>query len=115
MNVNLVVLDRLFVVVLLVLIWTIIIAFVLAFYALEARWVFVFPAMAHGESHPFARSWSITRKHGGTLAAMRVVMPIASWMLFGGLRDGRIVRAWVTGCHAVLLWYEELAGRGRTS
>lgn len=83
--------------------------FVLSFYALESRWVFVFPALAHGKRHPFRRSWALTRDHGGTVRAMSVVLPIAAHMLFSGLRDGRFVRAWAVGCHAVLLWYEDLA------
>lgn len=87
-------------------------AFVLAFYALESRWVFVFPAMAEGDPHPFLRSWRLTREHGGTLAAMRVVMPIAAWMVFGSLIDGHVVRAWAIGCHAVLTWYRDLRAAG---
>jgi hypothetical protein len=83
--------------------------FVPAFYALESRWVFVFPALAHGERHPFRRSWALTGEHGGTLGAMSVVIPIAAHMLLHGLRDGRPLRAWAVGCHAVLLWYEDLA------
>ncbi len=86
-------------------------AFVLAFYALESRWVFVFPAMAEGDPRPFLRSWRLTREHGGTLAAMRVVMPIAAWMIFGSLVDGHVVRAWAIGCHAVLTWYRDLRAR----
>ena len=87
-------------------------AFVLAFYALESRWVFVFPAMAEGDPHPFLRSWRLTRAQGGTLAAMRVVMPIAAWMIFGSLIDGHVVRAWAIGCHAVLTWYRDLRAAG---
>jgi hypothetical protein len=86
-------------------------AFVLGFYALESRWVFVFPAMAHGEGAPFARSWALTRTHGGTFAAMQVVLPIAGWMLTGWLRGGAL-RGWATGCLAVLLWYRDLIGAG---
>ncbi|MFN7701487.1 MAG: hypothetical protein ACK6CU_13650 [Deltaproteobacteria bacterium] len=88
-------------------------AFVLAFYALESRWVFVFPAMADGDPHPFLRSWRLTREHGGTLEAMRVVMPIAAWMVFGSLVDGHVVRTWAIGCHAVLTWYRDLRTRGQ--
>lgn len=85
------------------------VSLVLAFYALESRWVFVFPAMAHGERAPFAVSWQLTRAHGGTVAAMGVVLPIAAWMLTGWLRGGAL-RGWSTGCLAVLLWYRDLAG-----
>jgi putative flippase GtrA len=83
---------------------------VLAFYALESRWVFVFPAAAHGDPHPFRTSWRLTGEQGGTLAAMRVVLPIASFMLFAPLARQGFVRAWTTGCLAVLLWYRDTRG-----
>jgi hypothetical protein len=84
--------------------------FAFAFYALESRWVFVFPAAAYGETHPFRTSWSLTARTGGTLATMRVVLPIAAHMLFGPLCGKGVVRAWATGCLAVLLWYEDVRG-----
>jgi hypothetical protein len=88
------------------------VTFVLAFYALESRWVFVFPAMAHGVRGPFGESWRRTAEHGGTLASMRVVMPLAAWMLTGWARGEGALRAWATGCLAVLLWYRDLVGLG---
>jgi hypothetical protein len=80
-----------------------------AFYALESRWVFVFPAAAHGERRPFAVSRALVRRHGGTLAAMRVVLPIAASMVFGGFAGRGFLRSWCVGCLAVLVWYERLA------
>lgn len=81
-------------------------AFVLAFYALESRLVFVFPAAAHGEARPFALSWLLTRGEN----ALGIVLPIASWMLFGPLIGQGFVRAWATGCLAVSLWYRDVRG-----
>ena len=81
-------------------------AFALAFYALESRLVFVFPAAAHGDVHPFATSWRLTRHE----RALGVVVPIASWMLFGPLFGQGLVRPWTTGCLAVSLWYRDVRG-----
>lgn len=81
-------------------------AFVLAFYGLESRLVFVFPAAAHGDAHPFATSWRLTRHE----RALGVVLPLASFMLFGPLFGQGLVRSWTTGCLAVSLWYRDVRG-----
>jgi predicted MPP superfamily phosphohydrolase len=79
-----------------------------AFYAVEAQMVFLFPLALDGSARPFgaARRW--TRHAGGTIAVMRVVVPLACTMLFGGLAGRGFVRCWCLGCLAVCLWYEDL-------
>lgn len=78
---------------------------VLAFYAVEAQMVFLFPLAL--DQRPYRENLRLTRKAGGTLRTMRTVMRLAVTMIFGGLKDGRLVRAWCLGCLAVVLWYEE--------
>jgi hypothetical protein len=79
-----------------------------AFYAVEAQMVFLFPLALGGSAGPFgaARRW--TRRSGGTIAVMRVVIPLACTMLFGGLAGRGFLRCWCLGCLAVCLWYEDL-------
>ena len=81
---------------------------VVVFYAIEAQMVFLFPLALDGCVRPFraARAW--TRRAGGTLAVLRVVLPLASVMLLGGLAGRGFVRCWCLGCLAVCLWYEDL-------
>jgi predicted MPP superfamily phosphohydrolase len=81
---------------------------VVAFYAVEAQMVFLFPLALDGSAHPFgaARRW--TRHAGGTIAVMWVVLPLACTMLFGGLVGRGFLRSWCLGCLAVCLWYEDL-------
>jgi predicted MPP superfamily phosphohydrolase len=78
------------------------------FYAVEAQMVFLFPLALDGSARPFvaARRW--TRLAGGTVAVMRVVIPLACTMLFGGLAGYGFLRSWCLGCLAVCLWYEDL-------
>ena len=78
------------------------------FYAIEAQFVFLFPLALEGNSHPFreARRW--TKRAGGTLIVMGVVLPLAATMLFGGFVGRGFVRSWCLGCLAVCLWYEDL-------
>jgi len=79
-----------------------------AFYAVEAQMVFLFPLALDGSGRPFgdARRW--TRRAGGTVTVMRVVLPLACTMLFGGLAGRGFLRSWCLGCLAVCLWYEDL-------
>jgi predicted MPP superfamily phosphohydrolase len=79
-----------------------------AFYAVEAQMVFLFPLVLDGSAWPFrdARRW--THRAGGTVAVMRVVLPLACTMLFGGLVGRGFLRCWCLGCLAVCLWYEDL-------
>jgi hypothetical protein len=78
------------------------------FYAIEAQMVFLFPLALDGSVRPFreARRW--TRRAGGTLAVMAIVLPLAATMLFGGFLGRGFVRSWCLGCLAVCLWYEHL-------
>jgi predicted MPP superfamily phosphohydrolase len=81
---------------------------VVVFYAIEAQMVFLFPLALDGCVRPFrtARAW--TRRAGGTLAVLRVVLPLASVMLLGGVVGRGFVRCWCLGCLAVCLRYEDL-------
>jgi hypothetical protein len=81
---------------------------VLAFYAVEAQLVFLFLVVADGSRHPVRDSRAWTVRAGGTVAVMRVVMPIAARMLFGGLVGRGFLRSWCVGCFAVVLWYDDL-------
>ena len=83
-----------------------------AFYAIEAQWVFLFPLALEGSLQPFreARRW--TKRAGGTLIVMGVVLPLAVTMLFGGFCSRGFVRSWCLGCLAVCLWYEDLRKSG---
>jgi hypothetical protein len=81
---------------------------VVAFYAVEARSVFVFPAFADGTPDPFSASRALVASAGGTAAVAGRTMVIASVMLLGGFVRFRFLRAWCIGCLAVTLWYERL-------
>jgi hypothetical protein len=79
-----------------------------AFYAVEAQMVFLFPLALDGYPRPYRESLRWTRRAGGTLAVMAVVLPIAATMLLGGLVGRGFVRSWCVGCLAVCVWYEGL-------
>ncbi|AKG24470.1 hypothetical protein IJ00_05565 [Calothrix sp. 336/3] len=70
--------------------------------------VFLFPIAIDGYPHPFRESRKLTKKAGGTLAAMKVVMVLAAVMIFGGFCGQGFIRSWCLGCLAVVLWYEKL-------
>jgi hypothetical protein len=78
------------------------------FYAVEAQFVFLFPLALDGCRIPWRESRRWTRAAGGTVAVMRVVLPLASTMLLGGLLGRGFVRSWCLGCLAVCIWYEGL-------
>jgi predicted MPP superfamily phosphohydrolase len=82
-----------------------------AFYAAEARMVFLFPAAIDGSRQPFAEAWSLTGRAGGTVAVMRVVIVLACVMVLGGLAGRGFVRSWCLGCLAVCVWYEMVLAR----
>jgi hypothetical protein len=86
---------------------------IFVFYAVEAQMVFLFPLALDGSVEPFreARRWTVDA--GGTLAVMRVVLPLALFMLFGGFFRQGFRRSWCLGCLAVCLWYEGLRTRSR--
>lgn len=79
-----------------------------AFYAVEVQMVFLFPITLDGSTHPFRESRKWTQRAGGTLEAMKVVMPLAAVMIFGGFLGQGFIRSWCLGCLAVVLWYEKL-------
>ncbi len=80
----------------------------LAFYAVEAQMVFLFPLALDGEPKPLrtARRWTV--RAGGTVAVVRTVLPLAVCMLLGGFAGRGFVRSWCLGCLAVCVWYETL-------
>lgn len=92
------------------------VVFVTAFYAIEGQMVFLFPMMLdpRGEVPPRTlpeavrrcRAWTV--RAGGTLAVMRIVMPISASMVFGGFVGRGFVRSWCIGCIAVVRWYDQL-------
>ena len=89
-------------------VWAAALLTVPAFYALEAQWVFAFPLALDGAPRPLRDARAYTLRAGGTLAVMRVVLPIAASMLFGGFVGRGFLRSWCLGCLAVLFWYESL-------
>ena len=78
---------------------------------MEAQMVFAFPAALDEAPSLWARSRTLVLREGGTLAVMTVVLPLAFFMLTGGLRGQGWIRSWALGCLGVLLWYEQLLGR----
>jgi predicted MPP superfamily phosphohydrolase len=87
---------------------------VIAFYAVEAQMVFLFPLALDGSDRPSADARRWTRGAGGTIAVMRVVLPLVCVMLFGGFAGRGFVRSWCLGCLAVCIWYEDLRTRPPT-
>jgi hypothetical protein len=70
--------------------------------------VFLFPLVLDGSAAPFRDSRRWTVRAGGTLSVMRIVLPLAATMLFGGFVGQGFVRTWCLGCLAVCLWYEKI-------
>ena len=81
---------------------------VFVFYAVEVQMVFLFPLALDGNHQPFRVAQCWTRRVGGTIPVMRVVLPLACTMLFGGLAGRGFLRCWCLGCLSVCLWYEDL-------
>jgi len=90
-------------------VWPLALLAIPVFYAVEAPWAFAFPCAIDGDRDPLAASRAIARRAGGTVAVMRVVMPIAAHMLFGGILGRGFLRSWCVGCLAVVLYYDEVA------
>lgn len=86
-------------------------ATVLAFYAVEARSVFVFPAAIEFGRRGPAAARALHRRAGGTITVMTRVLPIAAFMVFGWIANGRPRRNFAVGCLAVVLWSESLRRR----
>lgn len=89
--------------------------FVLAFYALEARLVFLFPTLIDDGTRWSHAARRLVARAGGVPRAMTVVIPLAAVMLTGGFAGRGFVRSWLLGCAAVLLWYEDLRRRPRAT
>ncbi len=87
---------------------------VFAFYAVEARMVFLFPLALDGSRRPFRDAARWTARAGGTAAVLAVVLPLAAVMLGGGILGRGFVRSWCLGCLAVCVWYETLSDPGRS-
>jgi len=83
----------------------------LAFYAVEARGVFDFPAAIDYGPRSRLASKALFRRAGGTLTILSRVLPIAAFMLCGGIARARPRWSFVVGCLAILLWYESLRRR----
>jgi predicted MPP superfamily phosphohydrolase len=79
-----------------------------AFYAVEAQMVFLFPVALDSNARPFREARRLTRRAGGTVAVMCIVVPIAAFMLLAGFSGCGFVRSWCLGCLAICNWYEEL-------
>lgn len=84
---------------------------VLAFYAAEARSVFVFPATIDFGRRGRKAAAALHRRAGGTITVMTRVLPIAAFMVFGWIANGRPRRNFALGCLAIVLWYESLRHR----
>jgi hypothetical protein len=82
-------------------------AAVVAFYAVEARMVFVFPLALDGEPAPFVASHRLVARTSPPGVATARVMRIAARMLFGSFVGRGFLRSWCLGCLAVVLWYED--------
>ena len=83
----------------------------LAFYAVEARHVFDFPAAIDYGRRARTASRALHRRAGGTLTILTRLLPIAAFMLLGWLANGRPRWNGAVGCMAVVLWYESLRRR----
>jgi hypothetical protein len=79
-----------------------------AFYAVEVQMVFLFPLALGGGRRPLRESLRWTRRAGGTLRVMWVVVQLAATMLLGGFVGRGFVRSWCLGCLAVCVWIERL-------
>lgn len=86
-----------------------ILAGALAFYAVEAQSVFLFPEALRGSRSPWSSARALTVAAGGTVRVMLTVVPIAARMLTGWARREGLVGGWVRGCIAVVLWHRHVA------
>jgi len=85
-----------------------VIVFILVFYAVEAQFVFLFPLAIDRSPRLIRSSLSMTQRAGGTFEVMRIVLPVAATMLFGGFAGKGYLRSWCIGCIAIVIWYEAL-------
>ncbi len=80
---------------------------IVAFYAVESRFVFAFPCALDGHRAPLRESAAMVARSMAPLAAIATVMRIAAAMVGGGVVGRGFLRSWSIGCLAVLLWYEQ--------
>lgn len=83
----------------------------LGFYAVEVQGVFAVACALDGSTRPLEDSRARLAAQGGTLGGLTRVLPIAAHMLTPFLRGETLLRAWCTGCVAVLVWYDEVRSR----
>lgn len=100
--------------------WLVVPVAILAFYAIEARDVFLVPSIVDfGRRASRARRAlirrALIRRAGGVPTIVCVVLPIAAVMIFGGLTRRGAFRSWLLGCVAVVLWYVDLKDHRRTT
>jgi hypothetical protein len=81
---------------------------ILVFYLVEAQFIFLFPLLIDHSASPVSDSFRMTRRAGGTLSVMRTLLPIALYMLSGGLTWKRFMKNWTIGCIMMVVWYEEI-------
>lgn len=94
--------------------WYVPVGMVVAFYAVEAQMVFLFPEALLGRRTPWFSARGLTISAGGTLRVMGTVLPIAAGMLGAGWWRGKSREKWVQGCMAVILWHRHLATGRKT-
>ncbi|MEZ6194535.1 MAG: metallophosphoesterase [Planctomycetota bacterium] len=87
----------------------------LAFYLVEGRNVFLFPLLAEFGPRGRRTQAAAVRRAGGLLRVVATVTPIAATMLLGGVRGRGLVRPWLRGCLAIVLWYDDVRARRATA
>lgn len=90
-------------------------AMLFGFYAVEAQMVFVFPLRLDQAPTPWRTSRALTVDAGGTLSVMMTVLILASYMLVGGFLGRGFRRSWCAGSLGVLIWYESLVSKQRST
>ena len=80
---------------------------VVTFYLVEIQFLFLFPVLVDRKKAPIRTSLRLTRQ-AGYLRTLCTVIPIATFMILGGLGRTTVKEAWLVGCMAILIWYEEV-------
>lgn len=88
---------------------------IFCFYAIEVQGVFLFPLAIDGCANPCFKSRQMLLRSAGTFRGVCTVIPIAFWMLFGGLFGNGFLRSWAIGCLAVCIWYEMVKTSDRSA
>ena len=78
---------------------------VFIFYFFEVQFLFLFPLLIDQVPNPLwisiQQTWRI-----GIFKAMRIVIPISIFMIFGLFKFGAPLRNWHTGSLAIIIWYQ---------